>query len=385
MSVTPMRTRRLAAGSIAAAFALSGLAAVSTAPAHAAAFDPSCSPPDPAIKTLKISPTQVNVKTGKRTVVVSGTTTGPALDSVYVTADPVGKGVDQFAVGNPKGNSFSVKVVVPKGAGNGKHQIELSLSSEDGYAWYSPADLAAKSLPNSFNVISKPDLVKPTIKKIKLNTKKVNTTRKAAKVQVTATLADKGGSGLDYAYVQLSNGPGNAAAVLKKKRGKWVGTALFPKWAGNKKATVTTASVRDVAGNSTSYGKFPGAKKLTKALKPSFKVVSKSDRKAPSIGSVTVTPNAVKVGERRWQVTYSIKASDTQSGVVSVYPRLVLRGGDYPATTGYSFLTLKKGVWTGKATIWCFDQAGTYDVEIESQDRVGNKSVTRKGTVTLSE
>lgn len=385
MSVTPMRTRRVAAGAIAAAFALSGLAVVSTAPAHAAAFDPSCSPPDPAVKTLKISPTQVNVKTGKRTVVITGTTTGPALESVYVSADPVGKGVEQFAVGQAKGNSFAVRVVVPKGAGNGKHQIDLSLSSADGYAWYSPAQLAEKALPNSFNVISKPDLVKPTIKKIKFSTTKVTTTRKAAKVQVSATLADKGGSGLDYAYVQVSNGPGDAVAVLKKKKGKWVGTAVFPTWAGTKKATVTGATVSDVAGNSTTYGTFRGAKKLTRALKPSFKVVSKSDKKAPTIGSVSVTPNAAKVGERRWQVTYSIKASDTQSGVVSVHPRLVLRGGDYPATTAYGFLTLKKGVWTGTATIWCFDQAGTYDVEIESQDRSGNRSVTRKGTVTLSE
>lgn len=385
MLTTLNRMRRGAVGTIAAVFAFSGLVALSAAPAQAEAFDPSCSPPDPAIATLKISPTQVNVKTGKRTVVISGTTTGGTTNYVYVGANPVGKGSNRYGSARPKGNSFSVKIVVPRGAGKGRHNIHLRLSSEAGGASYEPADLAAKGLPSSFNVISKPDLVKPTIKTIKLSTKKVNTTRKAAKVRVSATMADKGGSGLDYADVMITNGRGFAIAHLKKKQGKWVGTAIFPMWAGNKKASVAIASVFDVAGNEATYGA-PSARKLTKALKPGFKVVSNVDRKAPSVGTVSVTPSTTKVGERRVQVKYAIKASDAQSGVASVDVVLVQRGGgDYPFSAATSNLRLKKGVWTGVGIVYCFATAGTYDVVVASEDHRGNRRLVRKGSVTFTD
>lgn len=377
--------RRLGTGAVAGAFALSGLVALTSAPAHA--FDPACQPADPVLTSLKVSPTKVNVKTGQRTVVVSGTTSGPALDYVTIYGDPVGKGTDRSAwVENPKSNSFSAKVVVPKGAANGKHLLTVSLSTGDSYESYSPEQLQTLGMPNSFNVISKPDLKAPVLKKVKLSSKKVNTTKKVAKVKVTVTAKDAGGSGLEGAWIGIGRGSNDFAfAVLKRKKKQLVGTVTVPKWVGSGKATVLYASVSDVAGNATSYGLGTGAKKLKPAMKPKLKITSKKDSAKPAVASVSATPGSMKVGDRRWQVSYSVKVSDKQSGVASVQTALRPQGDANGWESAWASLTPgKNGTWTGKGVVECYDQAGTYDILVVARDRAGNELSTTRGTVTLT-
>lgn len=378
---TPTRLRRGAAAAVTGAFALGGLVAVTTAPAQA--FDPSCEPAPPALTSLNVSPTQVNVKTGERTVVVSGTTSGPRLDYVFITGEPVGKGHDRFAYANkPSAGSFSIKMVVPKGAANGKHMLSVSLASEDGYESYEDEELAGMGMPSFFNVISKPDHKAPVLKKIRFSTKKVNTTKKAARFKVTATVSEKGGSGLEGATVSIGKGKKFVGHVyLSPKKGKLVGKAVVPKWVGNAKATVVSASVADKAGNRTDY---PETKKLTGKLKPKLKVTSKKDAKAPTVGNVSVSPTSGKVGDRRWQVSYAVKASDKQSGVAAVTVALEQQDSEYSYPMAMAYLDNKKGTWVGKSTIECWYSPGTYDVVVTTTDRVGNESTVRRGTVTLT-
>lgn len=374
--------RRVGVGATTGALALSGLVAATVAPAQA--FDPACTPAQPVLTSLKVSPTQVNVKTGTRTVVVSGTTSGPALSWVNVNGDPVGKGPDRSGSSyKPGRNSFSVRVVVPKGAANGKHMLGLYLGTADTGNSYDAEALQKLRMPNSFNVISRPDLKAPVLKKITLSTKKVNTTKKVAKVKVTATAKDAGGSGLQYAWVALGTPKKHVGWVsLSKKKGKLVGTMRVPKWLGGLKARTTSAQVTDVAGNVTTYGS--GGKKLTRKLKPTLKVTSKKDSAKPKLVKASATPGSFTVGERRWQISYSVKASDTQSGVAGVTASLKLRGSDYDWGQSYAYLTLKKGTWTGKGTIQCYMEAGTYDVEYELRDAAGNYLTTKRGTVTIT-
>lgn len=385
MTTTPTRVFRGAAGATAAAFALSGLVAVGASPAQAA-FDPSCTPAAPALKTLTIKPGKVNVKKKQRVITISGTTTGPALSSVTVIGEPVGKGPTRYgSLGKPKKNSFSVKVKVPKGAAKGKHDLTVSLSSKtDTYNYYDAARLTSAGFASSFNVVSKPDLKAPTIKKIAIRTKKVNTTKKAAKVNVTAKLGDKGGSGLDYAWVEISNGQRTTGAYLRKKKGTWSGTATFPKWAGNKKASVVAAAVSDKVGNTTTYGGNGGVK-LKKALKAGFKVKSKTDKKNPVVSSAKVAPASINTrAGKRTQVTYTVKAKDGQSGIATVNAKLVQVGGSYPAQTGWTYgLSKKKGTYTAKGVVDCNMPAGTYAVEVDVTDNVGRTTTRQLGSVTI--
>lgn len=383
MSPTSQRARRGAVASAVGALALSGLVALGAAPAQA--FDASCVPADPALKTLKVSPTKVNVKTGARTVTVSGTTSGPALQRVSVTADPVGKGHNRYGdTTKTKGNKFTVKITVPKGASKGRHNLEIALDATDSYAWLTTDDLAGRNLPHSFNAVSKPDLKAPKLKSIKLSKKSVNTTKKTAKFTVTAKASDKGGSGLDSVYVEIGNKSASAYAVLTRKKGKLTGTAVFPKWAGKKKATVLWATVRDKAGNSTSYGQGEGSKKLKGKLKPSLKVKSKTDTKAPVVKSASGTPSTGKVGDRRWQMKFAVKASDSQSGVSSVTVALVQRDSQWSYPANWTWLENKKGTWRGTTTISCHTSPGTYDIQVTVVDRSGRETVTNKGTVTFN-
>lgn len=377
----PTTVRRAAAAAIAGAFSLGGLVAVTTAPAQA--FDPSCEPAEPVLTSLNVSPTKVNVKTGERTVIVSGTTSGPKLDYVFVNGDPVGKGQDRFGYqSKPKAGTFKVKVSVPKGAGNGRHDLSVDLSSGDSYQGYGTSDLADMGMPSFFNVISKPDLKAPTLKKITFSTKKVNTTKKVAKVKVTATFAEKGGSGMGYGTVMIGTAKKTiAAASLTPKKGKLVGTATIPKWVGKGKATVVNASVGDKAGNFTSY---PEDKSLTGKLKPRLAVTSKTDRTAPTVGAVTVTPTTGRVGDNRWQVSYSVKATDKQSGVGYVLASLRQQDSEYSYPVALGGLKNKKGTWVGKGTVDCWLAPGTYDVVIEPTDNQQNTTSVTRGTVTLT-
>lgn len=385
MSPVSTRARRSAATAAVGALALSGLVALGSAPAQA--FDPSCTPPDPVLKTLKVSPTKVNVKTGERTVVVSGTTSGPALDDVFVTAAPVSKGFTRY--GTPvktKGNKFTVKISVPKGASKGQHNLDLALSSkDDGYTRVSTEQLIERGLPHSFHAISKPDHKAPKLSRIKLSKKRVNTSKKIATVTVTAKPSDKGGSGVDTVYARVGNKHFTTQVVMTKKKGKFTGTMVIPRWAGKKKATVVEAGVRDKAGNQTTYGKERGAKKLTRKLKPTLKVTSKTDTKNPVVQSASGTPSSGKVGDRRWKMKFAVKASDSQSGLLWVSVRLVPRNaGNYAYPSNFTFLDNKKGTWRGTTTITCYTTPGTYDIEVTALDNSGRETVTNKGTVTFN-
>lgn len=386
MSFVSKQARRSAAATAVGALALSGLVALGAAPAQA--FDSSCNPADPVLKTLKVSPTKVNVKSGERTVVVSGTTSGPALGRVSVTADPVGKGNNRYGdTTKTKGNTFKVKISVPKGASKGQHNLEVFMTSkDDSYGWQSAEQLKARRLPYSFNAISRPDHKAPKVSSVKLSKKSVITTKKSAKITVTAKASDKGGSGLDYVYAEIGNKSFRTYVALTKKKGKITGTAIIPKWAGKKKATVIEVSARDKAGNSTTYGSSRGAKKLTRSLKPTLKVKSKTDTKAPVVKSASATPSAGKVGDRRWKMKFAVKAADSQSGVGWVSVKLVPRGSDpYSYPSNWTYLKSKKGTWSGTTVISCYTRGGTYDIQVTVADRSGREKVTNKGTVTFTE
>lgn len=385
MSSVVKHARRSAAAAAVGALAFSGLVALSAAPAQA--FDSSCTPADPVLKTLKVSPTKVNVKSGERTVIVSGTTSGPALGRVSVTADPVGKGHSRYGdTTKTKGNKFKVKISVPKGASKGQHNLEVSMTSKDDeYAWVTTEQLMERRLPHSFNAVSRPDHKAPKLTSIKLSKKSVKTTKKAAKVTVTAKASDKGGSGLGAIYAQIGNKHFSTYVSLTKKKGKLTGTAIVPKWAGKKKATVLEADVIDKAGNHTRYGKGEGAKKLTRKLKPTLKVKSKTDTKNPVVKSASGTPSTGKVGDKRWQMKFAVKAADSQSGVAWVNVKLAPRNTDgYSYASNWTYLENKKGTWRGTTTISCYTNPGTYDIEVTVVDRSGRETVTNKGAVTFS-
>ncbi|WP_110240402.1 hypothetical protein [Nocardioides gilvus] len=386
MSPVSRHARRSAAAAAVGALALSGLVGLNAAPAQG--FDPSCDPPRPVLKTLKVSPTRVNVKSGERTVVVSGTTSGPALGLVSVTANPVREGHDRYGeTAKTKGNKFKVTISVPKGASNGRHNLGVTLTSKDDRSdYFGRKQLIERGLPHRFYAVSEPDLKAPKLTRIRLSEKSVNTTRKTAKVTVTAKGFDRGGSGLEGARVLIgSKHLSTYVDLTRKKKGVLTGTAIIPTWAGRKTATVRHASVRDKAGNYTSYGKYVNTKELTRPLKPRLKVRSKTDTADPVVKSAWSTPSTVKVGERQREVEFAVKVADSQSGVDSVSVELPLNMDHAPYSDYETYLTKKKGTWRGTTTIPCGTLQGTFDIEVTAHDRSGRWTVTRKGTVTFTE
>lgn len=387
-----LRVRRKTAAATTAALALGGLVAVGAATpaatATATGFDSDCGTTQVELKTLKVSTRKVNVKKRQRVVVVSGTTSGQALREVSVSVDSVRR--DTYHVGTqlkPGAHSFKVKVKIPKGAMKGKHALSVDLDGRHrAYESYSARQLKARDLPHSEQVVSVPDLRLPTLKSVTIPTKRVNTTKKAAKVKIVARATDHGGTGIAEVLVNVDNGVGRSSVVLRRQKKKFVGTLTFPRWAGNKRATVGSVFVADRAGNlRTYYRKGEGAGILRKAHRAGFAVTSGRDRQAPVIGEVQASPAAVEVGDSLKRVEYAADVTDTQSGIRHAFARLVPVGGDEDDSVAYAELTRRGGVWTGVGIVECDAAPGSYEVKVNAYDRRLHEASGLFGTVVLAD
>jgi hypothetical protein len=172
---------------------------------------------------------------------------------------------------------------------------------------------------------------------------------------------------------------------MRTKRGVTRGTLTVPRWVGSTRATTTDVWVWDYAGNSTHYSATPGSDStpLTRAMRSTLTIRSGTNAKDPTVGATTLSRSTLAVGDRRWQVDYTVRASDKQSGVS--YVRVLLQSQDSAAMqTGYAYLSLKRGVWRGTGVIDCYATPGTYDVVVAAYDRAGNSLTTTKGTATFT-
>lgn len=380
------------------ALAASGLVGIGLATAPGAFAATPCGSPPPTLTKLTLTPGSVNVKTNSKTIKITGTTSGTPITSASLSAQAVGSTKRGSYAGlkvASGGHSFSGTMVIPKWTSKGTWHVDyVGLNTDVSSRYYSygsfdPATDLSK-MPNvksSFTVASNPEAKKPTVSKISLAKTSVSTKSKAAKVGLTVSAKDTGGSGVAGVYVSLTSGSHSLYGYATPKKGKITGKISVPKWLGNKTFKVSYVSVSDKAGNSTTYNQTGGAgyKKLPAKFKKSLKVTSKSDTKKPTIGATSVTPGTAAVGAvAPVKLNASVKASDSQSGIS--YVSIMLKNQDPNAFgTEYGNLSQKAGgVWKGTISLGCYSQPGTYDVVVTAYDKAGNQITATKGSVILT-
>lgn len=416
---SPRGRGRPAVGLVLALVASSAAVVALTAPPAAAAR---CVGAAPSLETLTLTPASVDVTEKSKKIKVAGTTAGAALDGAWVWADSTDGAGNHSSMYlgriELKKRSFSGSLPVPKGVLDGSYRLAVSLSGKNGKgAYYSSEDLAEiEDVQASFPVVSTPDTITPTVSVLTVGKKSVNTKKKAAKVKVTATIKDQGGSGVERALVEFRAANADRyyyAGLTKKSGNEYSGTLSVRKWAGNTKLTVGWIEAVDGAGNVRTYtselrresgprptpaprphsgrsrgvdgaraAELPGAdgvlrydsSKLPKKLKKTIKVKSKTDNQPPRVESA-------QAKQKTFKINYKVKLTDDRSGVGVAGAFL---SGHSREMAGIQLV--KKGkFWVGTGRIPCDAPAGRYLVRFELWDKAGNWTETSKGTVRIKD
>jgi hypothetical protein len=234
-------------------------------------------------------------------------------------------------------------------------------------------------------VVSTPDTTPPVIKGVKVAPATVDTSSATKKVTVTIKATDsQSGVGGVYASggVIISGHSYSAFGSSFKpksgtiKNGTWVAVMTVPRWAqaGTHawKLTVTAIDKADAFGNQVTLN---SAQLKAKHFAYQFKVKSRTDATKPVLKSLTYTPHAVDARAANKTVAFTLKATDTLSGIAFVSvtihsPSGITSSGYLGRHSGTPF----KGTFTGKVVVPRCSEPGTWTITAQITDVAGNTS-----------
>ncbi|NHC46406.1 hypothetical protein [Motilibacter aurantiacus] len=342
----------------------------------------------PEITSFSFSPASVDVRTGEKKVKVTARVSDPdgvetVLASFVSPLGPKGKqsvagGLLKLTSGSKTDGTYSGEAVVPRGVipGAWKVQSVMATDSLGGSDFLRYDELKERGWSRDLAVKSTPDLKPPALTALTFAPAAVNTTAKAGRVKITAKATDNF-SGVSFVSVQLTRktkGAGTTPAtltVLKRSggtatNGTFVGYAEIPRWVG-KDAWLASAYVMDMAMNQTEYANAALAKKKWAR---SVSVTSGVDRTAPALVSAAPSPSTVTSGQA---VNVTARATDAQSGVLSVMVTWKGDGGQLTVPLTRTGGTPQNGTWTGKgAVLGCAYETGTWSATATVTDVAGN-------------
>jgi hypothetical protein len=351
----------------------------------------------PVLDSFTFAPLSVDVRTGAKTFAVTAT----AHDTVALTSLYVGFAKDSShssaygtlarTAGTATNGTWKGKVTVARWVVPGAWTVQYVQLGDvkRGSAVYSPSGgFATPNLtttwnpawPKTLTVTSIPDITPPVISSLVVSTKAVNTTKAAAKVTVTAVVRDSQ-SGVSGAFVQagvlgapkaVSSG---AFLALSKKKYTYVGTFIVPTWAGKGTRTWSlSVSAYDRMYNQRSL---TTAQIAAKHWQSTLKVTSLTDTTSPKLTSFRFTPASVDARAAVKKVAFTIKATDTMSGLV---PPSVTFTSPHGVSTYASTITAKTGTifsrtYTGYVLVPRCGDPGTWTASVVVRDLWGH-SVT---------
>jgi hypothetical protein len=376
-----------------------GPAQAATIPTPPSVCATSSSPGAPVLTSLTIKPTSVNVKAGDKKLAVSAHATDSSKKitsiSVYLQSPKIHNVTRSAYVSlklgkgqSAKDGSWSGAIVIHKWTNNGTWQVAQVFLNDagGGFSYYTPTGGSHpwnNAWPKTVSVVSTPDTTPPVIKSVKIAPASVDTSGATKKVTATIKVTDSQ-SGVGSVYAQgsvLIKGRSYAAygASVKKKsgtikNGTWVVVMTVPRWVQKGshvwKLTVSAYDKADVFGNNVSLN---SVQLKAKHFPSSFTVKSKTDLTKPALKGLTYAPHAVDARKANKKVAFTLKATDTLSGIS--YAIITIKS---PAgLTSQGFLsrhsgTAFKGTFTGKVTVPRCSESGTWTVSAQIVDVAGN-------------
>jgi hypothetical protein len=390
-----MTTRRQA---IAAIIVMGALLAAPTVAPEAAARDVSPAVPvsdcwptdngDPVLTALSISPTVVDVTTGRADVtfrataddsggpgaltgvrrirVAYGRSAAESLRLATLHRDDAGGWVGSlpfYPGSGPAGARTVTDVRVEDWAGNERS--------------YPRAELVAMGFAVDFELVAPvADRAKPRLRSLQVSRATIDLRTRGRTVTFLARLTDDV-SGVTGAEIYLQGTTEHLAAMHRVRGtrldGWWRGRITFGAWEPRGRRSITV-DVTD--GRNRSISLDPGA--LEKRGLPSqLRVLARSDRDAPTV-TASVSPAAVDVRTTGASVHVVVRGSDRTSGISEV--RAGFYGPEYVGGSPQVVLrrvsgTAQRGRWEGDINLSrCTSPAGTWQLYVYAIDRAVNSA-----------
>ena len=322
-------------------------------------------------------------------------TTQPVTDvTIYVSSPTIGSTQRYSAAtlkrvaGTGRNGTWRGSAAIPRWTNPGTWKVtEVDLGDAGGgYTTYEPYGHGdrpwSSSWPKQFTVAATADRTAPTVASVHLVKTTLDTRTGAAKlwIKVHATDAASGVlSPLDaQAMVSFGSNGYSAGGALKRvhgdsRDGTYVGSITIPRYVGaGTHRWRLSLDLLDHADNDRSLHWWS----LRQQHQPySFLVISRTDASKPTLTSLVVSPTAVDARTADKQVSVTMKASDTGSGVAAAWVTLTSRSGWLTSTsyegeqstpdshgrlhaTAFIPQCSEPGVWKLEATV--VDAAGNY-------------------------
>ncbi len=342
------------------------------------------------------TPSSVNVKAGPKNVTFSISATDASnITSVQVSASRTVGTVTRstyaslkLTSGTAKNGTWTGKALIPQWTNAGTWNITAVYLSDagGGFTYYSPTGGLKPwnaAWPKTFTVVSTPDVAPPVIKSVKLSKTAVNTASAVARIGVTIKVTDNL-SGLPKNYgvsasgsvVIAHKGYGAYPGTFKRtagsaRNGTYTGSITVPRWVlKGTHVWQLSVSANDQANN---YVSLTSAQLKAKHFAYQFKVTSKTDATKPVLKSLTYAPHSVDARTKNKTVAFTLKATDTLSGIAIAYVRVQSPSGI--SSSGYLSRhsgTAFNGTFTGKAVIPRCSEPGTWTISVQIIDVAGN-------------
>jgi hypothetical protein len=360
---------------------------------------------DPMVAAVQVDPSVVDVRQNPQTVTITVQATdtgGPGAASglrkqgdVYVMH--AGSESDaQFADLTREGDVYVAKLRFPRGADPGTWGIHIDLFDRAGNdSRISPEDLEASGLTSTIDVVSFADTTHPRLVRFAFRPQHVDTRTGPKVITFTAKVTDRR-SGVDAVSVLAQRRTGHSRTLdarlarVKSQPNVYRGRVIVPRYIAGGRWGVTSVSMRDRVGNSAELN----YAELGKAgFMRNFSIRSRTDDGEPRMTAFSRTPAQLDVREADGKISITVKATDADSGVASVWVEWMYPGYD-PYTVGASAVlhrvsgSARDGTWQGTATIQRCKPATTlrFNAQVYVKDRVGrlrSREVLTASTVGL--
>lgn len=354
---------------------------------------------DPVLKTLSITPRELDSRTGAKVVTLTATaedTGGPGSPSGVTDATAYLElgGGDSWTLmseltPDSSGSLVGTVTVLPQQR-TGTWNVTINVrDAAENSTTYGPEDLQRLGLPGTLTTTTTPDEARPALKSLSVSTSTVDTRRRSRSVAVSVRATDD--VAVAGVHVFLSGLQGRLIranlelASGTAQDGTWRGRLVVGRWKGRSTGQLGV-QVTDAVERSRWYG----SAALARKGQPSrLKVISLADQQRPTPQIVSVTPAAVDLRGGPQPVQVVARVRDVGSGVRQVVARL-----DGPGNwEGYASLrvpmsrtsgTSRDGVWTGTLTMRpCDAPAGVWQAAVLAKDAVRKRVVRLAGAFTV--
>jgi serine protease len=340
----------------------------------------------PVLQGLSVSPSSVDVTGGSSAVTVTATITDDLSGVV--------EGVTQLGIESPSRNQISGGPLSRVSADTYKATLTIPQNAEGG-AWHLryvtlrdnagnsrsmfEAELGAAGFAVSVQVTSVADTAPPSLSTLTLSPAAVDVTAGPATVMVSATITDDLSGVVDgQTQMGIESQPDAqivATALTRSSGSSYVGQLTIPQNAASGTWRLRYVTLVDQAGNRRSMFRDELA---AAGFGASVTVASaQADSTPPALGSLTITPTSIDVGNGPATITATATITDDISGVAESCGCAGHQIAFEQSSTGQvaisTFTRAAGNTWTAAVTIPQSAGTGTWRLRLISlRDNAGN-------------